>query len=74
MTDIKPGKYKHFKGGEYEVIATATHSESMEKLVVYRPLYGEQAIWVRPLDMFHDMKDFEGKRVPRFKYLGKMDS
>ena len=72
MTDIKPGKYRHFKGGEYEVIATATHSESMEKLVVYRPLYGEHGIWVRPVEMFHDMKTVEGALVPRFQYIGPM--
>ncbi len=71
MAKIKLGKYKHFKGGEYEIIAVANHSETLEKLVVYRPLYGEGAIWVRPLDMFLDMKEIEGKEVPRFQFMGE---
>ncbi len=73
MAEIELGKYKHFKGGEYEVIGVANHSETLEKLVVYRPLYGEGAIWVRPIDMFFDMKETEGKCVPRFTFLGKMN-
>jgi len=72
VSEIKPGRYKHFKGGEYEVIAVARHSESLEQLVVYRPLYGERAIWVRPLDMFLDMKEIEGEQLPRFAFLGAM--
>lgn len=72
MSEIKPGRYKHFKGGEYEVIAVARHSESLQQLVVYRPLYGEKDIWVRPLDMFLDMKEIEGEQVARFAFLGAM--
>ncbi|MDX8405122.1 MAG: DUF1653 domain-containing protein [Mariprofundus sp.] len=74
MIELKPGKYRHFKGGEYEVIAVARHSESMEKLVVYRPLYGEGGIWVRPLAMFLDLKEIEGKQVSRFEYMGQMNN
>jgi len=73
VTEIKPGRYKHFKGGEYEVIGIAQHSETLEKLVVYRPLYGEKGIWVRPLDMFLDMKVIDGTHVPRFEFQGEMN-
>ncbi|HIL22444.1 MAG TPA: DUF1653 domain-containing protein, partial [Alcanivorax sp.] len=52
MSDLKPGRYRHFKGNEYQVIGLATHSESGETVVVYHPLYGDQALWVRPLAMF----------------------
>lgn len=68
---MKPGKYRHYKGNEYQVIDLAVHSETEEKLVVYRPLYGEQALWVRPLDMFTEMVDVEGQQVPRFEYMSK---
>ena len=63
---IKPGRYRHFKGGEYEVIELALHSETEEPLVVYRPLYGERRLWVRPLPMFIDLKELDGRMVPRF--------
>jgi len=66
---LKPGKYKHFKGNEYEVIDVALHSETLEEMVIYRPLYGEGKTWVRPLSMFLDMKEIEGKSVPRFELL-----
>lgn len=68
---MKPGRYRHYKGNEYEVIDLATHSETEETLVVYRPLYGQQALWVRPLDMFTEMIEVNGKEVPRFEYVGK---
>jgi hypothetical protein len=67
--DLQSGRYRHFKGGEYEVLGVATHSETGEKLVVYRPLYGERALWVRPLAMFLDQVEHEGARVPRFAVL-----
>lgn len=63
---IPTGKYRHYKGKDYEVIGVATHSETRESLVVYRPLYGEGALWVRPLAMFLEHVTFEGKEMPRF--------
>jgi hypothetical protein len=71
MTDIRPGKYRHYKGKDYEVLGTATHSETGEKLVVYRPLYGEGALWVRPLDMFCESVRLGEESVPRFRYVGE---
>lgn len=66
---MKPGKYKHYKGKEYEVIGTAKHSETLEELVVYRALYGEKELWVRPLSMFTEEIEVNGEKVPRFKYI-----
>lgn len=66
---IKPGKYLHFKGNEYEVIDVARHSETLEPLVVYRALYGEGAVWVRPADMWLDMVERDGRIMPRFTRL-----
>ena len=71
---IQSGKYRHYKGGEYQVIGTATHSETEELLVVYRPLYGEQNLWVRPLDMFTETVNIDGQPVPRFEFVGKVQS
>ncbi len=70
MSSLKSGRYRHFKGNEYEVLGVARHSETEEEMVVYRPLYGEMGLWVRPLAMFLDQKEFEGRLVPRFEYLG----
>ena len=58
---IKPGKYRHFKGNEYEVIGTAKHSETMEEMVVYRALYGEFGLWVRPASMWEETVERDGK-------------
>lgn len=66
---IPTGKYRHYKGNEYEVIGIALHSETEQQLVVYRPLYGEGKLWVRPLDMFSEKIEIDGKSVPRFEYL-----
>lgn len=66
---IKPGIYRHYKNKLYEVIDVATHSESLEKLVVYRPLYGEGKLSVRPLDMFIEEIIVEGKTVKRFAFV-----
>ena len=68
---LKPGKYEHYKGNHYEVIGVARHSETMEDLVVYRALYGERGLWVRPLEMFLDEVEVAGKKMPRFKYIGE---
>lgn len=70
MTEsIQTGRYRHFKGGEYRVLGTATHSETAEVLVVYRALYGEQALWVRPLSMWLETVQYQGKTVSRFQLL-----
>lgn len=71
MNGIKPGKYRHFKGGEYEVLGLATYSETGEQLVVYRALYGERGLWVRPLAMFLETVERDGQVRPRFEYLGE---
>jgi hypothetical protein len=67
MTDPVPGRYRHYKGNEYEVLGVARHSETMEELVVYRALYGEFGLWVRPRAMFLETVVVEGKVVPRFE-------
>ncbi len=66
MDEIKTGKYRHFKGGEYEVLCLAKHSETQEEMVVYRALYGEGETWVRPLSMWNDTVTREGKTYRRF--------
>lgn len=63
---MEPGKYRHYKGKEYEVTGIATHSETMEKLVVYRQLYGDHSLWVRPLVMFSETVVVNGVQVKRF--------
>ena len=62
------GRYRHYKGHYYEVMGVARHSETEEELVVYRQLYGEQGLWVRPKAMFLEEVDVDGKTVPRFAY------
>ena len=69
--NIQPGKYRHYKGGEYQVIDTALHSETEELLVVYRPMYGEQKLWVRPFDMFLETLVVDGQKVPRFEFVSE---
>ena len=66
---IKLGKYRHFKGGMYEVIGIAKHSETLEALVVYRALYGDNELWVRPASMWNETVTRDGKTVPRFTYI-----
>ncbi len=64
-------RYKHFKGNEYQIIALAKHSETLEDMIVYKALYGEGDVWVRPATMFTDMKTLEdGTRVQRFTKVG----
>lgn len=67
--ELKPGRYRHYKGGEYQVIDVARHSETEEEMVVYRPLYGAGGLWVRPLDMFIESVEKEGETVPRFTLI-----
>lgn len=69
MSDIKIGKYKHFKGNEYEVLYVAKYSETLEEMVVYRALYGEGGVWVRPAAMWNEMVERDGKTFPRFRYM-----
>ena len=66
---IKLGKYRHFKGNEYEVLAIAKHSETGEEMVVYRALYGEKEVWVRPKRMWEESVTYQGKTLPRFTYI-----
>lgn len=69
--EIKSGKYRHYKGGLYLVEDIATHSENEEKMVVYRPLYGEQGLWVRPLELFMEEVEIEGIKQSRFVFIGE---
>lgn len=69
--EIRAGRYRHFKGGEYEVLCVALHSETSERVVVYRALYGDGKVWVRPLEMWNSPAIKDGKSVPRFVYLGE---
>ena len=68
--EIKCGKYRHFKGREYEVLGLATHSETEEQMVAYRPLYGEGKLWVRPAAMWNETVERDGKTFRRFTYIG----
>ena len=70
----RPGRYRHYKGNEYEMIAIARHSETQEEMVVYRQLYGDRSLWVRPLAMFVEEVPVGGRAVPRFEWLGKFES
>jgi len=76
VEEIKNGKYRHFKGGLYEVIGTARHSETLEEMVVYRALYGskefgDNALWARPKKNFLEKVIVDEKERPRFEYLGE---
>ena len=71
LMEIKPGRYRHFKGGEYQVIGLAKHSETGEPMVVYRALYGEGGLWVRPEAMFLDTMERDGKVFNRFEFIGE---
>jgi hypothetical protein len=67
---MEPGTYRHYKGGLYEVLGVARHSETEEELVVYRALYGEGGLWVRPRAMFEETVLVDGRSVPRFSRAG----
>lgn len=71
MESIKPGRYRHFKGKEYEVLGVARHSETEEELVVYRALYGDFGLWVRPVSMWNETVELDGKTFRRFTYIGE---
>ena len=71
MEEIKLGKYRHFKGNEYEVIGIAKNSETLEETVVYRALYGEKDLWVRPAYMWNETIERDGKTFKRFTYIGE---
>jgi hypothetical protein len=71
---VRPGRYRHFKGGEYEILGVARHSETQDWYVVYRPLYGDGGMWVRPLAMFAERVIHDGHERPRFEYLGPTGS
>ncbi len=70
MAEVKIGKYRHFKGNEYEVIGIAKHSETLEDMVIYRALYGEFGLWVRPLAMFTETIVRDNQEINRFSYIG----
>lgn len=69
LPSIPLGRYRHYKGGEYEVLGVVRHSESLEPMVLYRPLYNESGLWVRPLGMFLETVEHEGRVQPRFERL-----
>lgn len=71
METIKPGRYRHFKGREYEVLGVARHSETEEELIVYRALYGDFGLWVRPVSMWNETVGRDGKTFRRFTYIGQ---
>ena len=70
---IKKGIYRHYKGNLYQVIEVATHSETREQLVVYRTLYGNYSMWVRPLEMFEELIKVDGQKVSRFTFIEPSD-
>ena len=70
---IQIGKYRHYKGNFYEVLSLATHSETLEPMVVYRALYGVHGVWVRPAEMWNQMVVKDGKEVRRFEYVGEIN-
>lgn len=70
---LKAGRYRHYRGNHYEVLGVAKHSETEEELVVYRALYGEKGLWVRPLKMFTECVPHEGVCIKRFEYIGDTD-
>jgi hypothetical protein len=74
VKEIQPGRYRHFKGNEYEVISIARHSETTEPMVVYRALYGDHGTWVRPADMWSETIERDGKTFKRFEKIDEETS
>jgi hypothetical protein len=78
MSDLTPlpqiqcGRYRHYKGGEYEVTGVVRHSETLEPMVLYRPLYNDSGLWVRPFGMFFETVEVEGRSEPRFQFVGSI--
>ncbi len=70
MFSVQNGRYRHYKGKEYEVLGVARHSETEEEYVVYRTLYGNFDLWIRPKSMFLEEVEVNGKMLPRFQYIG----
>ena len=76
MTDLPPlpeprlGRYRHYKGGEYELVGVVRHSETLEVMALYRPLYNASGLWVRPYAMFFEEIEHQGRRQPRFAFIG----
>lgn len=70
---FEKGFYRHFKGNKYQLLDVAKHSETLEEMVVYKALYGDGGIWVRPASMWNEEVEFEGRKVKRFTYLGEED-
>ena len=68
-SDIPLGVYLHYKKKKYELLGIARHSETEEKMAVYRPLYGDRKLWVRPLSMFLGTVELDGGKVPRFQFV-----
>lgn len=70
LPSLNPGRYRHYKGGEYEVLGVVRHSETLDAMVLYRPLYKDSGLWVRPYPMFVETIEVEGRLQPRFALLG----
>lgn len=69
--ELRPGRYRHFKGNEYRLLYVARHSETLENMVVYQAFYGERGIWVRPAAMWNEIVERDGYQGPRFQYIGE---
>ena len=68
-SDLRPGRYRHFKGNEYRLECVARHSETLEPMVVYRALYGEMGLWVRPASMWDETVERDGQTFKRFMFI-----
>ena len=73
ILNIKQGTYRHFKGNKYHILGVARHSEDGSTLVVYRPMYGDGDLWVRPVEMFLETVELNGQQVPRFEFLEQVE-
>ena len=69
--ELRPGRYRHFKGNEYRLLYVARHSETLENMVVCQALYGERGVWVRPAAMWNEIVERDGYQGPRFQYIGE---